>query len=225
VPKSLSAKFSIYRTKSGPNGHALATSIQDARALPDSLILSLTRMGGPKVGYTLETAMKCVPFLDFLSSWCKTSVGKSFRRLSYFSDKEGKTRLIGIMDYYSQIVLKPLHTYLANTLKKIPQDCTFDQTKFKKILKGSKVFYSVDLSNATDRFPITLIEKLLKAQLPASYVDAWRDVMVGYPFDFNRESKLYYSVGNPMGAYSFFNSFALTHHYIIYYCCRLLKKN
>lgn len=45
--------------------------------------------------------------------------------------------------------------------------------------------------------------------------------MVGYPFDY-KEHKLIYAAGNPMGAYSSFNSFALTHHYLIYYCCKEL---
>jgi hypothetical protein len=48
--------------------------------------------------------------------------------------------------------------------------------------------------------------------------------MVGYPFDF-KDQKVSYVVGNPMGAYSSFSSFALTHHYIIYYCCKVLGKN
>jgi len=86
------------------------------------------------------------------------------------------------------------------------------------------VYYSVDLKDATDRFPITFIEGLLKSQLPSSYVDAWKDVMVGYSFDCPA-GKLIYSVGNPMGAYSSFPSFALAHHYIIYYCCRVLGKD
>jgi hypothetical protein len=50
--------------------------------------------------------------------------------------------------------------------------------------------------------------------------------MVGYPFDFNQvgkvSEKIFYRTGNPMGAYSSFNSFALSHHYLIYYCCRKL---
>lgn len=152
-----------------------------------------------------------------------------YRRVAHFPDKEHKTRLVGIMDYYSQMALKPLHTYLGNTLKKIRQDCTFDQTNFKKALKGAKIYYSVDLSNATDRFPITLIENLLKAQLPHNYVDAWKDVMVGYPFGHwktvNQLDYYSYSVGNPMGAYSSFNSFALTHHYLIFYVCKILNKD
>jgi len=42
--------------------------------------------------------------------------------------------------------------------------------------------------------------------------------MVGLPFD-HQGSKISYSVGNPMGAYSSWNSFALAHHYIMYWCC------
>jgi hypothetical protein len=52
--------------------------------------------------------------------------------------------------------------------------------------------------------------------------------MVGYPFKITlpdkKVEKLSYKVGNPMGAYSSFNSFALTHHFIIYYCCKMLGK-
>lgn len=48
--------------------------------------------------------------------------------------------------------------------------------------------------------------------------------MVGYPFDYHGD-KLIYQCGTPMGAYTSFNSFALTHHYIIYYCCRELGVN
>lgn len=53
------------------------------------------------------------------------------RKLSCFADKEGKTRVIAIGDYFSQTVLKGLHNYLYKVLKKIPQDCTFDQGKFR----------------------------------------------------------------------------------------------
>lgn len=221
----LKPHLEAYRTKSGPNGHALNCAISDARCLPPNLVHSLSIMGGPKMEYILKKVMQSDLLLDgFVSKFFRVSKGESFRRLSSFPDKEGKVRVIGILDWYSQITLKPLHNYLGNCLKKIRQDCTFDQSNFTKSLKGSKVYYSVDLSNATDRFPIVFIELLLKAQLPSAYVDAWRDVMVGYPFDF-KGSKFIYSTGNPMGAYSSFNSFALAHHYIIYHICRELGKN
>jgi hypothetical protein len=45
--------------------------------------------------------------------------------------------------------------------------------------------------------------------------------MVGHPFKVSGEERfISYSSGNPMGAYSSFNSFALTHHYLIYHLCK-----
>jgi hypothetical protein len=93
-------------------------------------------------------------------------------KLSYFSDREGKTRVVAIADYFSQTVLRYLHSYLFSILKLIRQDCTFDQGKFKDLLKDGRLFYSVDLTSATDRFPIDLIADLLKGHLPDSYVEA-----------------------------------------------------
>jgi hypothetical protein len=59
----------------------------------------------------------------------------------------------------------------------------------------------VDLSKATDRFPIDLIALVLGGRFPAEYVSAWRDVMVGYAFS-SDSGEVSYRVGNPMGAYS-----------------------
>lgn len=92
------------------------------------------------------------------------------RKLARVDDKEGKTRVIAILDYFSQSCLKPLHEYMFRVLRKIPQDRTFSQGDFDNILLNSEVFYSVDLTAATDRFPIELIENVLKGLLPAKYV-------------------------------------------------------
>jgi len=64
-------------------------------------------------------------------------------------------RVIAQLDYFSQTVLKPLHEYLFAVLRKIPQDQTYDQGGFRKALEGAEIYYSIDLSNATDRFPST----------------------------------------------------------------------
>lgn len=155
----------------------------------------------------------------------------SIRHLSYFPDREGKTRVIAIGDYMSQTVLKSLHMYLFRALQKIPQDCTFNQGGFQEKLKGAEYYYSVDLTAATDRFPIRVISSVLAGHLPTDYVKAWETVMVGFPFDYQppvkgaHPMKVSYSVGNPMGFYSSWASFALTHHYVVYYCCRILGKD
>lgn len=56
------------------------------------------------------------------------------RKLVYFPDKEGKTRTVAILDYFSQTVLKPLHSYLFNILKGIKQDRTFSQQDFSTLI-------------------------------------------------------------------------------------------
>jgi hypothetical protein len=43
--------------------------------------------------------------------------------------------------------------------------------------------------------------------------------MVGYPFE-SKLGKLVYQVGNPMGAYSSWASFAVAHHFVVYSCIR-----
>lgn len=47
--------------------------------------------------------------------------------------------------------------------------------------------------------------------------------MVGYPFDIEGK-KVSYSVGNPMGFYSSWASFAVAHHYIFYEISRELRR-
>jgi hypothetical protein len=94
------------------------------------------------------------------------------RKLSYFADKENKVRVIGILDWYSQVALKPLHNFIMKVLNRIPQDCTNDQNKFIKLISDKEIYYSIDLSNATDRFPISVIYKLLDSKFPTDYVDS-----------------------------------------------------
>lgn len=223
LPRKLKVKSEVYRLANGPNGRSLNTALLDLKYMPQTLRASLSKMS-PKVG-ALISKLSAPLFSDFFESKFKEfdNTKKCCRRLSTFPDKEGKTRVIGVLDHYSQITLKPLHTWMSKVLSKIKQDCTLDQGKFKNLMStnNSDLFYSVDLSAATDRFPIKLISDLLKYQLPFEYVNAWEDVMVGTPFRF--QGKDYsYSTGNPMGAYSSFNSFAITHHYLIYYCCKEL---
>jgi hypothetical protein len=79
-----------------------------------------------------------------------------YRKLTAIPDAEGKTRIIGILDYWSQTALRPLHLYMNDVLAKLKEDCTFDQASFYSKLPSEGPFYSFDLSNATDRIPIEL---------------------------------------------------------------------
>lgn len=109
---------------------------------------------------------------------------------------------------------------MYSMLEKIPQDKTFKQGDDLRRLPsdGSVTFFCFDLSSATDRFPIKIIYGLVKRLIGRFRAKAWYDIMVGYPFDY-KNSKISYSVGNPMGFYSSWASFTLSHHLIMYICC------
>lgn len=208
-----------FSTKNGPNGQAMWTCLSDLSILPDSLLKSLSIIGGPKLENSLTLLKK---YLDIFKDILPIQ-GSAYRKVTHFPDKEDKVRVIAILDYFSQTALKPLHHYLYKILKSIPQDCTFDQAAFEKKIptNNNEVFYSVDLSNATDRFPILAIAKVFKGLFPDYYISAWIDVMVGYPFQVTKDKSISYGTGNPMGAYSSWASFAIAHHYLVYRACRI----
>lgn len=222
IPKGLLWRKFHLSVKVGPtksDSNASWNSINDLFNLPKSLIDSIKTCGGPKLAEKMDLLLLNREILE--EQGLLTPNDGVIRKLSSFPDKELKVRSVGILDYFSQSCLRGLHSYLYVLLKKIPQDMTFDQGNFKTFTKDWKVFYSIDLTAATDRFPIQLICMVLEGYLPSHYVAAWKDIMTGYPFKVTNTKMISYAVGNPMGAYSSWASFAVAHHYIMYYLCRL----
>lgn len=222
APRGIYFKKFHLSTKMGPNGHALYTSMVDLKLIIEhsTLLMSLRLIGGLKFRKSFDLLLHSI---NHLPKSLFPVEGTTLRRLSYFPDLETKVRVVAILDYWSQTALRPLHDYLFRVLRKIPQDSTFHQGKFREAVKDWKVFYSYDLTAATDRFPIHIISGLLGGLLPKWYVDSWSYTMIGLPFEYRRgktREKVFYSVGNPMGAYSSWNSFTLTHHYIMYWICK-----
>jgi len=230
-------------TKSGPNttgintkctGNALITSLLDAWALrnyPD-LLQSIGVVGGQVLLDKLKLIQEWMPtigpwfwpkkkFIRFSGN----DLNLRIRKVSAIQDYECKTRIVAILDYWSQTCLRPLHTWLFSILRKIPQDCTFDQNSFKGKMRDSKFYVSADLKDATDRFPIILIGDILEFPMGREYADHWMNIMTGYPFPFKDQGEVRYHAGNPMGAYSSWNSFALSHHFVLYYSCQILGRD
>lgn len=86
-------------------------------------------------------------------------------RLAFLSDKGGKVRVVGIGDSISQSLLSVVHKYLFTLLKRIDEDCTFDQDKGRERARSfSKEGYvaSIDMSACTDRLPVWLQAFILK---------------------------------------------------------------
>nr|UPW42144.1 MAG: putative RNA dependent RNA polymerase [Inner Mongolia sediment mitovirus 3] len=220
LPRALAWKKYRMSTKAGPNGPALMSSLQDLYALPQSAVEAICVLGGKKFRHFVSV-LKTDSVQTYLTKIFSIPEGGRYRKITYFPDKEDKVRVIAILDYFSQESLRPLHSWLYKVLRKIPQDCTFNQGSFRDKLKDCDWYYSIDLTAATDRFPISVISNVLKGALPHSYVDAWQHVMVGYPFwvqDLKKE--ISYGVGNPMGAYSSWAAFAVTNHYIVWLACK-----
>jgi hypothetical protein len=224
TPKVLNFRKYHFSSKSGPNGVALGSSIADLSLirLNKRLLDSIKLIGGSKLATNMDGLLEQ---FDFLKSGHPRYPEQRLRKVSYFPDKELKVRVIAVLDYWSQTALFPFHTYLYRVLKKIPQDCTHNQGLFKERIKDWTEFYSVDLTAATDRFPIQYIKYVLRPILPETYLDAWEYVMVGLPFEFKFQGKvtnITYATGTPMGAYTSWATFAVAHHYMMYSCCKEL---
>jgi hypothetical protein len=159
--------------------------------------------------------------------------------LSQFSIKEeaaGKIRVFALIDSITQSFLRPLHDYLFDILRVIPNDGTFnqDESVLRSIEKGKKYncAYSFDLSAATDRLPRQLTSHIMEnlVALPG-FSSIWEAVMVDRDFSFplnsgkkyphlltDHENIYRYSVGQPMGGLSSWAGLAITHHWILQYC-------
>lgn len=101
-------------------------------------------------------------------------------------------------------------------LRKVPGDMTYNQLGSLSHLPKSGPYYSMDLSSATDRFPVEL-QRAVLAQLVDSeeYADAWKRIMIQEKFANPWGQPVAYAAGQPMGAYSSWAMFALCHHLVV----------
>jgi hypothetical protein len=221
-------------TKSGPQGQAILTSLTELTLLPSKLTEDIYLLGGSSLRNLMSENLDRLDILnigpqkyDSVATWWRTLFpprSNNLRKLSYFPDKEGKTRIIAIFDYWSQSALRPLHISLNKVLKRIPNDCTYDQNLFSSsspaVLPDGNSYHSIDLTAATDRMPIALQKRIVKHVYgSAEKADAWARILVDQAFTVKIPGKgtqtVKYSAGQPMGAYSSWPVMALTHHVIV----------
>jgi len=60
----------------------------------------------------------------------------------------------------------------------------------------------LDLTAATDRFPIFLQEKLLSKIFDENLSSNWKGLLIDRGYETPEGSTIFYKVGQPMGAYS-----------------------
>ncbi|AHX84135.1 RNA-dependent RNA polymerase [Sclerotinia sclerotiorum mitovirus 7] len=206
-------------SSAGPNGLSIAQSLRDLQNLPLPLLQSLREIGGEAFGSAADAAKT---FISDFPTMNKTLFGvrepetKYLRRLSVKADAEAKSRPFAILDYWTQSALTPLHDRLYSILRSIPQDCTFDQQKGVEMMSqyDKSQMFSLDLTAATDRFPMLFQHKVLEWFAGQEYADHWSRIMVGYPFIYEG-TELKFNCGQPLGAKSSWAMFTLSHHVVM----------
>jgi hypothetical protein len=150
------------------------------------------------------------------------SKGLAAGRISVIQEGALKARVIAVPTAGVQVCFKPLHDTLSSILKALPEDCTHDQEKGvkwgSKELQRGKVVHAVDLSSATDNFPIGFQRAVLDS-LKYKYRNEFIETCQ-MPWGFKGDSlrgPLQYSKGQPMGLYGSFALFALSHHYLLHF--------
>lgn len=151
-------------------------------------------------------------------------------RLSVKIEPAGKARVFAMVDYWTQVALKPLHDWIFSVLREIPQDGTFDQMKpVKRLLKKvgpDEKIWSFDLSAATDRIPVLIQGLLLWQIFGRHFASSWRATLCNRNYYLSAKHaraaglggkgvNLRYAVGQPMGAFSSWAMLALTHHAMV----------
>jgi len=226
-----------FSTRSGPVGLSTVSSILQsyfAKKLLAEDLINIT--GGQPKGFMVNgrAFQPLSPLMKIFDKWAHIALRYQsillkrispssrphlvslLRRLSIVNDPEGKARIICIFDYFSQSALRPLHNWLLSSLRTIPMDRTYDQDPFR--IKQTGPYYSIDLTAATDRFPIEaqrlLLEKLTSEQFSRSWVNIMTAQPVYVPWE---DQTVFYAAGQPMGAYSSWAMFTLTHHLVVQY--------
>jgi len=178
-----------------------------------------------------EFANKYAPILNFffkqLQGIVRDPKGK-LGKLAFKEEAAGKVRVFALVDPITQWLLYPLHKHIFAILRRIPMDGTFNQLKpVWRLLRRQKVsdlpLYSLDLSAATDRMPVSLqaalLDELVK-EIP-NFGQKWSALLTNRVYYANDErypecnGSYRYAVGQPMGALSSWGMLALTHHFIV----------
>jgi hypothetical protein len=204
-----------FSSAQGPNGQAVLYSHVDAIALRKEGLMSLWREIADTVYHPLRSSIDNILATFKDDDFPEARTG----RLAFLPEKGGKTRTIAIGDFWSQELLKGFHFMLMNVLRYNFEgpDSTFDQNNgFNRVktLSNGKGTYSFDLKSATDRVPMVLQRIVLKTLWP-ELGDKIADLLSKRDFHVKGREPIRWKVGQPLGIYSSWPLFTLTHHIIV----------
>ena len=142
--------------------------------------------------------------------------------IHFIQEPGGKLRSVASPFRVYQHVLKPLGLELYDIIRTLPWDCTHNQMRaiphIQSYLWQGKDVHSVDLSSATDLFPISLQDNVLRNVVSKDnwdHIDLWLEISKGVwksPIGDLRWTK-----GQPLGMFPSFAAFTLTHGLLLYH--------
>jgi len=205
-------------------GPVLTGSLPEPDSLIDSALYLLDTVEGWK-HYTkylrlYEPVLRDILPYDVIRSKMRTpsnSLGCfAVGRIGLIQEPGYKLRAVANPGRVFQRVLEPLGDSIYSLLKHLPWDCTFDQRKaipyLQSALAAGRTVSSIDLSGATDYFPLTLQEDVLRWLFKDSplVMDLFHEICTG-SWLMPGQGYIQWSRGQPLGLYPSFGSFALTH--------------
>lgn len=147
-------------------------------------------------------------------------------KISFLQEGGAKARVVCSPNAWLQFYMQPIHRKLASIVKRIEAEglnrflgysCMFDQQKgaywcLGQMEQGEEI-HAVDLSSATDRFPLWYQMDMLR-DLHMFRLSAVYPHLTG-PYWGQDGEKWTYGAGQPMGLYSSFPLFHLSHLYLL----------
>jgi len=135
----------------------------------------------------------------------------------------GKVRVFAIPNPILQRLMKPLHDWEMSILRRLETDGTYNQLSPLWRLQGKKELYSFDLKSATDMFPASLSGSMLSGLFGDDLGLIWYLIMNQTAFrspervGSSLKARVYrFTRGQPLGFYSSWPSFTLTHHMVVW---------
>jgi len=213
LPKELPRSRILMSNKAGPNGPATATAFRDRTGL--------------SLDPYLEDAVRQLLLLSksqlVLDDYVGTQGDFIHSKLVFLSDKTGKTRIVAIGDWWSNISLSGIHDAFMAGLKKLNGDCTYRQGDIPRLIKGlGNHLFSSDMTAFTDRFPILIEAALVKLAYGEVIGSLWETVLTQRSFK-GPNGPIKYAVGNPMGLLSSWAVSTFTHHAVKAFCAHKLN--
>ena len=147
----------------------------------------------------------------------------SVGRIGFIQEPGYKLRTVANPFPSIQVALSRLGNKVYSILKDIPTDCTFNQEKaiedvqeYFNSNENTSGLMSIDLSSATDRFPLFLQEDVLhrlkdRGLLEEEDINLFSKVSRS-EFTLPDGSHIKWETGQPLGVYPSFGVFALTHN-------------